>query len=113
MKCYLMNEPFKRGYRIRMYSIWQDIGTFEITEQGSADQVRVIKSNKWLSKVEIEEIKRNIEMENNSNIDINQSVRDTDVDRGIEMDAAAEVDRIIDRGVEQDELDENTKKILI
>ena len=62
----------------------------------------------------MEEIKRNIEIENNSHIDINQSVRDTDVDR-IEVDVAAEaaeVDRIIVRRVEEDDLDENTKKIL-
>ena len=46
-----------------MYGIWQDIGIFEITEQRLADQVRVIKSNEWLSRVEMEEIKRNSEME--------------------------------------------------
>ena len=91
MKCYLMSGPSKRGYKRRMYGIWQDIGIFEIIEQHLADQVRVIKSNEWLSKMKIEEIKRNIEMENNSDVDINQSVRDTDGDRGIEMNVAAEV----------------------
>ena len=45
MKCYFMSVPSKRGYRRRMYGIWQDIGIFEITEQHLADQVRVIKSN--------------------------------------------------------------------
>lgn len=39
-------------------------------------------------------------------------MRDTDGDREIEMDVAAKVDRMIDRTVEQDELDEDTKKIL-
>ena len=61
--------------------------------------------------MEIEEIKRNIEMENNSDIDINQSIRDTDGDRRIEMDVAAAVDRIIDRRAEKDDPDKNTKKI--
>ena len=62
--------------------------------------MRVIKSNEWSSKVEMEAIKRNIEMENDRNIDINQPVRDTDGDRGIKMHVAAEVVRIIDRRVE-------------
>ena len=65
-----------------------------------------------VAKVEMEEIKRNIEMESNSDIDIGQPMRDTDDDRVIEMDVAAEVDRIIDRMVEQDDLDENAKMIL-
>ena len=52
-------------------------------------------------------------MENNSDIDINQSVRDTEGDREMEMNVAADVDRIFDRRVEQDYLDENTtKKVL-
>ena len=51
-------------------------------------------------------------MEINSDIDIDKSVRDTEGDRKIETDEAAEVDRIIDRRVEQDDLHENTKKIL-
>ena len=37
-----------------------------------------IKSNEWLSKVEMEEIKRNIEAEKNCDIYIDQPVRDTD-----------------------------------
>ena len=59
MKNYLMSERSKRGYRRKIYGISQDIGISEITVQRLADQVRVIKSNnEWLSKVEIEEIKR-------------------------------------------------------
>ena len=41
-------------------------GIFEITEQRLADQARVIKSNEWLLKVEMEVIKRNKERENNN-----------------------------------------------
>ena len=77
MKCYLMSKSSKTGYR-RMYDLWQEIGIFEITEQRLADQVRVIKGNEWLLKVEKEEIKRNIETENNSDIDIDHLVRDVD-----------------------------------
>ena len=61
-----------------MYDLWQEIGIFEITEQRLADQVRVIKGNEWLLKVEKEEIKRNIETENNSDTDIDHLVRDVD-----------------------------------
>ena len=41
--------------------IYDKTGIFEITEQRLADQVRVMKSNNWLSEEETEEIKRNIE----------------------------------------------------
>ena len=40
--------------------------------------MRVLKGNEWLLKVEKEEIKRNIETENNSDIDIDHLVRDVD-----------------------------------
>ena len=48
-----MSEPSKKGYKRRAYGILQDIGIFEITEQ----------RNEWLSKVEIEEMKRNKDSE--------------------------------------------------
>ena len=38
-------------------------------------------------------------------------MRDTDVDKGIEMDVAARVERIIDRRGEQNDVHENTKKM--
>ena len=41
-----------------MIAIWREIGTFEITEQRLADQVRVIRTNGWLTDVELEEIRR-------------------------------------------------------
>ena len=61
MKCYLMSEPSKRGFRKRMLNVWRDIGVFEIDEQKLAGQVLAIKNNGWLSNLEIEEIKREIE----------------------------------------------------
>ena len=70
-----------------------------------------IRSNEWLSKEKIEEIKRKIEVEDNNDLDIDQPGRDADDGRGIGMDVAAELDRIIDRRIEQDDLDENAKKI--
>ena len=58
MKCFLMSKPTKRGYKRSMFDKWQDIDIFEIAKQRLADQVRVIKSNEWLSKVKMEEIKK-------------------------------------------------------
>lgn len=78
-----------------MYGIWQHIRIFEIIKQNLADWVRFTKSNEWLLKKETKDIKRKVEMENNSDIDKNQSVRDTGGSRGIQMDVATEVERII------------------
>ena len=66
MKCYLKSDPTVRGYRQRMHKIWQELGLlglFELSEQKLAGQARVIKTNKWLSSVELEELKREIERE--------------------------------------------------
>ena len=41
-----------------MIAIYREKGTFEITEQRLADQVRVNRTNKWLTEVKLEEIKR-------------------------------------------------------
>ena len=43
-----------------MMAIWAEIGILETSEQQLADQARAIKVNRWLSKVEMEEIKRKI-----------------------------------------------------
>ena len=41
-----------------MIAIWREIGTFEITEQRLGDQARFIRTNEWLTELELEEIKR-------------------------------------------------------
>ena len=53
---------------------------------------------------------REIQKRKTSGIDIDQPVRDADGDKWIEMDLAAEIDKIIDRKLEQDDLDENAKR---
>ena len=63
MKCFYKSEPSKRGYRKRMFAKWQEIGVFNVSEQRLADQVRAIKNNNFLSNVELEEIEREIMME--------------------------------------------------
>ena len=44
-----------------MSNIWRnDIGVFECSEQRLADQVRAFKVNKWLSDLEMEELRRKL-----------------------------------------------------
>ena len=64
MYCKLKSEPNRRGYRKRMMEIWRDKGVFDISEQRLMDQARAIVVNQWLTDVELEEIRREIEREN-------------------------------------------------
>ena len=68
MKCYIKSSPDRRGYRKRMIAIWSEEGICEITEQRLACQARAIKTNGWLSAIEIEEIRRQITVESNTEI---------------------------------------------
>ena len=43
-----------------MITNWREIGTFEITEQRLVDQARVVRTNEWLTEVELEEVRRKI-----------------------------------------------------
>ena len=58
MECYFESEPTVRGYRKRLPSAWQKRGMFKVSERNLADQARAVKTNKWLSEVELEEIKQ-------------------------------------------------------
>ena len=62
MYCKFKSNPIVRGYRKRMMRIWEEVGTFEVKEQQLVDQARAIVVNEWLTKVELEEIKRQIEI---------------------------------------------------
>ena len=63
MKCYIRSNPSSRGYWKRMFAFWREVGEFEISEQRLADQARAIKVNGWLSDIEIEELKREVNNE--------------------------------------------------
>ena len=65
MKCYIMSEPEKRGYRKRMFKIWNENGGDPISEQRLADQVRQIQKKSWLSDAEIDEIRREVSRSEN------------------------------------------------
>ena len=56
----LQSDPTRRGQKKRTTAIWREIGTFEITEQRLADQARIIRTNEWLTEVELEKIRRKI-----------------------------------------------------
>ena len=43
-----------------MIGIWKEIGVFETSEPRLVDQARAIRTNGWLSEVELEEIKREL-----------------------------------------------------
>ena len=60
--CYeVLHQEQPRGYRKRMTAIWREIGEFEVSEQRLADQARASKVNGWLSDIEIEELKREVD----------------------------------------------------
>ena len=52
-----------RGYRQRMSGEWRDRGLSESTEQRVCYQARTIRKNGWLSQLELEAIKRQVENE--------------------------------------------------
>ena len=60
VECYLRSEPTRRGFRKRMLQIWNEIGMFSLTEQQLAGQVLCIRDGKYLTELEIEEIRRKI-----------------------------------------------------
>ena len=68
IKCWIRSEPTRRKYRQRMKQIWDEI-VFPVTEQRLADQARQIRTNKWLTDIEIEEIRRELER-NNSKVEV-------------------------------------------
>ena len=76
MECCLLSEPKVRGYRKRMLSLWLNKGMFWVSEQRLVDQVNTIRRNSWMTKLEIEELERNV-TENNSYKEEERSADDT------------------------------------
>ena len=91
MECYLKSKPVNengvpiRGYRQRMFRVWQEIGLFESTEQRICDQARAIRKNGWLSELEIEVIKRKINQEETGDTNV-QGLGDATTDENMEND---------------------------
>ena len=74
-KCRPFDEEGKpiRGNRQRMYKEWRERGMFESTQQRVCDQARPIGKNGWLSELELEAIKRQVENESQIGIYREQS----------------------------------------
>ena len=94
IECWIRSEPTKRKYRQRMKQIWDEIGVFSTTEQRLADQARQIRVNKWLTEMEIEEIKRMCQEKNEEevgdlthNVEVqgDQALLESEVERRHEM----------------------------
>ena len=66
MRYFYQRDPTKRGHRKQIMRIWREIGVSDVTKQRLADQTRVIRTNGWLSKVELDEIQRKIKEEENT-----------------------------------------------
>ena len=56
LECYFRSNPSERGYRKRMFEIWQECSTFQTTSQRLTDQVRTITKKVWFSDLELLEI---------------------------------------------------------
>ena len=60
MVCYLLSEPKIRGYRERMLSLSLQKGMFWVSEQRLVDQAHTIRSNSWMTELEIEELEKKV-----------------------------------------------------
>ena len=60
MECYLLSEPKVRGYRKRMLSSWLQKGMFWVSEQRLVNQANTIRTNSWMTELEIEELERKV-----------------------------------------------------
>ena len=74
-ECWIRSDPTKIKYRQRLKKIWDEIGVFLVTEQKLADQARQIRTNKWLTDMEIKEIKRKLEQKN-SKAEVQENVQE-------------------------------------
>ena len=64
MECCFRSNSSRLEYRKRMLELWNSKGLFLITVQGLVVQANNIRKRGWLTKIELEDIKRKIELEN-------------------------------------------------
>ena len=78
MECYFLSRPVNeegkpvRGYRRRMHNNWKKQYGREITEQCLCDQAKMIRKNKWITKLELESISRKV-LQKEKDIEINNN----------------------------------------
>ena len=115
IECWVRSVPTKRGYRKRMKRLWDEKGVFEVSEQRLADQARAIRTNDWLTTVEIEEIKRNVEEEKVDSdnrerleVDIENNENEGEDRQSQENDANVEEEMIDDINIRDESVSNNT-----
>ena len=74
MECYLLSAPKIRGYRKRMLSLWLQKGMFWVSERRLADQANTIRRNSWMTKLEIEELERKVNVSDSVRVEEARSV---------------------------------------
>jgi hypothetical protein len=57
LKCYFASKPIERGYRERMWNIWNRLGGFDVSQDRLAMQVDCIKRKRWFSDLEMDKIR--------------------------------------------------------
>ena len=78
MQCYFLSRPVDeegkpvKGYGRRMHNIWKEQYHTEITEQRLRDQARMIRKNEWITKLELENIKRKV-LQKEKDIEVNNN----------------------------------------
>ena len=63
MECYYRSGAPRHGLGRRMLQYWQEMGMFETTENHLTGQARLILGNGWLTSVQLEQIKKEVEHE--------------------------------------------------
>ena len=80
MECFYRSKPFDeegkpiRGCRKGMFMEWRERGMLESTERRVCDQKKVIRNNGWLSELELEVIKKQVEDESQGKLYREQDV---------------------------------------
>ena len=63
MECYYRSGAPRRGFVRRMLQYWQEVGMFETADNPLTRQARLILGNGWLTSVQLEHIKKEVEHE--------------------------------------------------
>ena len=63
MECYYRSGAPRRGFGRRMLQYWQEMSMFETTENHLMGHARLILENGWLTSVQLEQIKKEVDHE--------------------------------------------------
>ena len=61
MECLYQRKPKWNGYQKGMHKFWVEKGMFSVPEQRLLDQKNNILKKNWLTHLELEEIRRNVD----------------------------------------------------